>query len=449
MTEYFNLINGKREGKWEFYWSNGDLQQTVTYKNDVPVNGVKLFFDKDWKKITDNNKDKFAYYRVIAYENGKWTNPVRDYYANGTLQMEAYYRSVELAISSEENLENEVIDNTPVKFFHKNGKLQRIVHFLNGKKHGEEKTYHNNGKLEASGFFVDGKREGLFKYNTKYNYSWDNGKPSSSEHYVNDKREGECKYYYKNGELNTSGFFVDGKREGEFKYYWDNGDLKQTVTYKNNLPVSDLKLFFDKDWKETKDKDKLAYYRVIKYENGKWANPIKDHYANGTLQMEAYYKSEELALSTEGNVESKVINETPVKWFYRNGKLQKVAHFLNGTKDGEYKSYYENGQLQYEIHYYIDIETGVFNWYHSNGQLLRSTKYQHEPFDKKNWDGLHKHTYAVEAIAAFDKYGNKLDKGTLKKGRGTLHLYDENGNLEKSIKIKNGYQVEESTTKKL
>ncbi|HBY66892.1 MAG TPA: hypothetical protein DEG69_03445, partial [Flavobacteriaceae bacterium] len=59
-------INGKKEGKWTFYWKDGSIRQEVFYKNDRPIDTVTIFYDDNWK-IT-REKSEVEYFRTLVYD---------------------------------------------------------------------------------------------------------------------------------------------------------------------------------------------------------------------------------------------------------------------------------------------------------------------------------------------------------------------------------------------
>ena len=58
---------------------------------------------------------------------------------------------------------------------------------------------------------------------------------------------------------------------------------------------------------------------------------------------------------------------------------------------------------------------------------------------------FYKNGSLMEVNSYFDKDGNKLDKGTLKNGNGTLKEYDENGKLLNTKIYENGMYIREKS----
>lgn len=86
--------------------------------------------------------------------------------------------------------------------------------------------------------------------------------------------------------------------------------------------------------------------------------------------------------------------------YYANGIIQSISNYSDGKLDGDYKYFHDNGQLWTER---------VF----LNGKLM-------------------------EVKSNFNREGEPLFPGTIKNGNGTVVLYDEQGNLIKTILYENG-----------
>jgi TonB family protein len=94
-----------------------------------------------------------------------------------------------------------------------------------------------------------------------------------------------------------------------------------------------LRIFYDKDWKEVRDRASATFYRIAyNNENGYWQ--ASDYYNNGTLQMTGVYLDKEMTRK-----------QGPFEWYYPNGKLKTKAMYMYGRPSDEAFEYYENGQI--------------------------------------------------------------------------------------------------------
>ena len=110
-TEQGTIRNGKKEGPWVYYYSNGQLSYKVTYK--------------------DNKKE------------GRW---VHYYFLNGQVSSRGDYKDGKK-------------DGTWV-YYHSNGQLSYKVTYKDNKKDGPYVNYYDNGQLSSKGTYKDGKEDG-------------------------------------------------------------------------------------------------------------------------------------------------------------------------------------------------------------------------------------------------------------------------------------------------
>jgi len=120
-THYGLITNGKREGEWTHYTSDGQLLSTGNYKN--------------------------------GKEEGEW-----DYYHGiGPLSTE------NAQLSSTGNYKNGKKEGEWIRY-HDNGQLYSKGNYKNGKTEGEWVGYWDNGQLQYKGNHKNGKREGEWVY---------------------------------------------------------------------------------------------------------------------------------------------------------------------------------------------------------------------------------------------------------------------------------------------
>lgn len=112
------------------------------------------------------------------------------------------------------------------------------------------------------------------------------------------------------------------------------------------------------------------------------------------------------------------------KYYHPNGNLWQVGHFEEGKQDKEWKFFHKNGNRQGIGTLDKGKRQEKWIWYHENGQL----------YTVRTW----KNGKLCEVISTFDGAGNKLDKGTIEDGSGTVKFYDIDGNLTDVLQYKNG-----------
>ncbi len=115
------------------------------------------------------------------------------------------------------------------------------------------------------------------------------------------------------------------------------------------------------------------------------------------------------------------------KLYYENGQVQIVETYVAGEFEGPYKTFYENGQLQLEGQYKNKEATGEWKKYYDTSELMEVVRLEHNlengPF--------------VE----YYRNGNKKAEGAYLDGdneHGLLKMYDEAGELEKTMNCERG-----------
>jgi membrane associated rhomboid family serine protease len=160
------------------------------------------------------------------------------------------------------------------------------------------------------------------------------------------------------------------------------------------------RVWYDSNWVETDGPG--AYYRIGYRDSlGQWQGPVRDHYANGKIQMKGNYKNGKrdgifLYYSDHNTYESAgryVDNESYGKWqtFHPNGRLQSETHYRerafvatmydstgrvllrNGA--GTIIEYYDNGTVKTEGEYYDGAKEGLWTGRHKNGTVYYIEEY--------------------------------------------------------------------------
>jgi len=199
-----------KQGKWNYYYDNGQLQQTGEYDSGKKVD--------EWKEYHPNGTLKcigsYGYYDdrphgdLPEFQTGEWKYynssgdliekgyPCRNgnkcgnwqYYNMGNLYMEKVYSNGE-----EQKTYN----------YHDNGNLYMEKVYNNGE---EQKTYnyHDNGNLKYKEI-----KDGDDVYYTSYSY-YDNGNLKNVKSYKNNTNNGIWKIYYETGEVKVEMNYQNG-----------------------------------------------------------------------------------------------------------------------------------------------------------------------------------------------------------------------------------------------
>lgn len=194
--------------------------------------------------------------------------------------------------------------------------------------------------------------------------------------------------------------------------------------------VAQKKIFYDKSWKKTKEKN-ASYYRIVTNEGNNFI--VKDYYLKeNQLQMEGQYSSSKLAdvdrygvfvyyykngqKSSEGEYKAgKNIGEWT--YWYKDGTKKSGGKFEKGDKEGEWQYFHKNGKLKSKGTWLKDEKDGLWSFFFENGE-----KQEDYNFSKGKKDGEFSEYFNTGKIKEKGKY----EKDSL---FGTYEEYWENGNL--------------------
>lgn len=197
------------------------------------------------------------------------------------------------------------------------------------------------------------------------------------------------------------------------------------------------KLYFDKDWKKTKEKS-AKYYRIIT--------------PKGSLfQVEDFYKeTDKPQMSGTYSTKKLLDNERTGSfvYYYNNGKKSREGDYLRGKQTGKWKNYYKNGELKSEGEYVMGEADGLWVYTHKNGKpkskinYIDGSKNGNVIFYYDNGDIEEEYNYIKgKKDGIFKEYfkGNILkESGTYEKDSlvGVYEYYWENKNLSSKGEFK-------------
>ena len=199
------LKNGKKEGLWKWFYSNGSLKKESSYKN------------------------------------GESNGPFTEYYKNGNKQVTGYFSSGERS--------------KHWQWFHENGQLEAECTYRKGKREGEYNSYYPSGQLYKIMFYKDGKLEGNYKSH------YPSGQIRGEYSCKNGMWQGPYTFFNDAGEVSSEGSYNLDYREGEQRVLDSNG---KQIVMNYHLGIPDLG---EKRWKEIGNiasKSDGGYYEKIK-----------------------------------------------------------------------------------------------------------------------------------------------------------------------------------------
>ncbi len=190
-----------------------DLEYFLSYKRSmkdsipdpeqkqIPPQMIKVLYDKNWK---ETNSPSFKYFRIgIRDSLQQWQGLVRDFYANGEVQMKGAYKNDKC--------------NGIFIYYSDHHTYTSAGRYENDRSVGKWETFHNNGKLESEIFYD----HDYFLKNM-----WD-----STGALLIKNGNGHFVQYYTNGVIKESGDYIDGKKEG----YWSGRNKNNEMYFEENF----------------------------------------------------------------------------------------------------------------------------------------------------------------------------------------------------------------------
>ncbi|HPE55632.1 MAG TPA: hypothetical protein P5514_04635 [Bacteroidales bacterium] len=320
--ENINRIDraGMKQGKWKYFYDDGNLWKEGEYKNDLK-NGYFKEYSRDGVLLS-----------TAKYEDGVLQEDVaelakldikREYYPNGNVKIVASYNGdVPQGVRREYSPEGDITAG----YVFQNGTIigEGIIN-EEGIKNGLWKEFYPNGALKSLGMYDHG------------------------------KKQGEWKYYHPNGQLEQVGSYnKDGKADGFWTWYYPTGDVLREETYFNGM-IDGHSVEYAEDGSVIAEGDYVEDYR-----DGKWTFNYGDHNSEGEYldgmrhgKWKNYYNDGTLSFSGD------FIEDNPNgqhTWYWPSGIKKTEGKYIMGLEDGEWVKYNEDGSILITIYYEAGIE---------------------------------------------------------------------------------------------
>lgn len=194
---------GKKEGLWKYFNSDGSIRATGRYANNLATGKWQYYYEKGTKE------------QEGSFENGKPVGLWQWFYSDGSIK-----REEEFYAGKPEGLymEYDTLGNVIV-----NGK------YFDGQK--EEEWFYTIGDYTEKGKYVADLKDG------KWQAFYSDGKLKYEGNFIQGNPDGEHRFYYPNGQLKEVQYYIMGISEKNWRKYDENGQLLLTITYKNNREV--------------------------------------------------------------------------------------------------------------------------------------------------------------------------------------------------------------------
>jgi len=215
------------------YWT--EKQGEFTWKGEYAAN-KKI---KDWIAYYSNN----FIYKIEYYNNG-----IKD---GISIQFDRKCK-----ISLIEHFKNGLVHGQTIYYSQFNETPLSETDYAFGKKNGLYRQYYDNGKIQEESWFKDDVKNGTSKWNNKsgqriaeYNYKagnfdgmqmtfYENDSLQTTNKYLDNKLSGESKEYFRNGKVKISGKYINGLKEGVWTEYDELGKVVLVTRYKDGIEVT-------------------------------------------------------------------------------------------------------------------------------------------------------------------------------------------------------------------
>ncbi|MEL6560005.1 MAG: hypothetical protein AAFQ94_17580 [Bacteroidota bacterium] len=218
------LINSK-EGKWNYYYSDGKKMSTFTYSSDQ-LNGKEYQYYENGKTKLEGN-----------YYKGELHGPRKYFSPSGNLQLIKHYVAYVGPVGYQYQLPNGQLSDTikinmngkyAIKAYYRNGKPSVVQDYQDYYFSGKSVFYDENGKIQRVSNFKNGDLDG-----DRIEY-YSNGKTKHIQNYVMDQRNGEEKYFYENGKIKKTINWKFDSKNGWARTYDEQGKLLLEKYYRND-----------------------------------------------------------------------------------------------------------------------------------------------------------------------------------------------------------------------
>jgi antitoxin component YwqK of YwqJK toxin-antitoxin module len=267
-------------------------------------------------------------------------------------------------------------------------------YYLNGnnEKEGKYQSFNGSGYVINDINYVKGEKNGEAKFYDNYT-----GKLMDVENYLKGQLHGKSTHYeiiQGISVLSEEKYFDNGKLMKEISY-WQNGKKKKETIHKGDGSYNDITSI--KAW-EMDGKEKYI---------GEPEFSEKKFYDNGSLESQKN--------PTTGQI----------KIYWTNGNIKEdYVVDKDGKKSGVYYEYWQNnkGAKKYETNYVNGLKDGYFKSWYQNGQIDDSVKCVN---GKEEGIGFN-HDEQGKIIASYWHFGKRYERGTLESVTQYIGKHEEN-----------------------
>lgn len=215
--------NGHKTGKW--IEKEGDITWMGEYVANLKEGNWIAFFPNQFIA------------KVVAYKQGMKDGILIQMDRKGKVTLSEHYR-------------NDKPDGVAISYGQSGDVPLSVIHYSDGKRNGLFRQYYDNGKIQEETFYKDNMKHGMSRWNNKagqriaeYNYEngnfsgiqrtyFENDTLQSEVNYVDNVLSGESKEFFRNGNLKLSGIYREGLKDGSWTEFNELGKVQRVTKYK-------------------------------------------------------------------------------------------------------------------------------------------------------------------------------------------------------------------------
>jgi antitoxin component YwqK of YwqJK toxin-antitoxin module len=406
----FELLNGKRNGTFEFLKKN-------------KISGAKNNFEASFFNHP-KNKDSYI---IAHFSDGELNGNLKEYKAEKKVFLETGNSS-----------ENSIVENKVRTY------LYCDVNYSNGRLNGSYKTFYINSNPKIIATLKNGLPQGLFE-----NY-YENGKISVRCYLKDGGFDGDYSEYNELGVKTIEARFENNSLQGNYTEFFANGESALKIEAQNNI-LKTRKLFFaDRSLQEelifTESSkaefcfaftgtgnfiERLLQKRISVVRGEKMFASYKSFYENGNVLCEGKISEGKPAGNWKFyNVAGTLINEV----VFKDTSILFAGSVLPKQFAGTITGYFNNGEKRC-TGYVLSWETGYDCTVHQD-----KTKFSIVVENAWTFEGKQVMINGTGAGTLYDENGSKISTGQLisYKPEGIWKFYDPNQKINATGKFING-----------
>jgi membrane associated rhomboid family serine protease/antitoxin component YwqK of YwqJK toxin-antitoxin module len=175
-------------------------------KSKEPAKFTRVWYDSNWVEVQEPS----VYYR-IGYRDSidRWQGPVRDFYADGKVQMKGEYK---------DDRRHGIF-----LYYSHHDTYTSAGRYLDNRSVGKWQLFHNNGKIKS---------EIVYGQKVFYKNIWDS---AGVQHVTNGA--GKITEYFSGSAIRSEGEYVNGSMEGIWMGWYENGDIHYREEYREGFLI--------------------------------------------------------------------------------------------------------------------------------------------------------------------------------------------------------------------